>query len=225
VRSSPGQKHGVAESPDQADRTLRVPLPPDETGPVPVSRVHAQTRWFGVPPPLVLLGLTTGSFAASIALLGTGGWAAGLILLGASALLASAFLEVARRRPDSALTRASVNAADGARSRAKTSFELLRARSRAVAETQLERAERAVIESERRAVRLRLAEAVQSEDEVEADALRRRLAQLDHAEETLRAVLRQRLAQSDERIRRVRLAGARTTVVSPHEEGSRRPAA
>ena len=50
---------------------------------------------------------------------------------------------------------------------AAAAFELLRARTRAAAETQRERAERAVIESERRAVRLRLAEATQSEDEGE----------------------------------------------------------
>jgi hypothetical protein len=192
---------------------------------VPVSRVHAEARWFGVPPPLVLLGLTLGSFLASLGLLAEESWAIGAILLGLSALLMSAFLEVARRRPDSALTRASANAADGAWSRAKTSVELLRARSRAVADTQLERAERAVIESDRRAVRLRLAEAVLAHDEAEAGALRERLRELDRAEETLREVLEGRLARTDERVRRLRLSAAETMVVSPDEGDSRRPAA
>jgi hypothetical protein len=218
VRWNRGQKDGVPESLDQADPTLRVPLPPEETGPVPISRAHAQTRWFGVPPPLVLLFLTVGSFLASLVLLARGSWSVGAILLGLSAILLSAFLEVAHRRPDSTLTRLSVGAADGARSRAMTSFELLRARSRAVAATQHERAERAVIESERRAVRLRLAEAQQSEDEVEADALRERLVQLDRAEERLRVVLQERLARAEERIRRIRLAGAQTMVVPPQPE-------
>jgi len=218
VRWNPGQKDGVPKSRDQADRTLRVPLPPEETGPVPISRAHAQPRWFGVPPPLLLLALTVGSFVASLVLLARGSWSVGAILLGLSAILLSAFLEVAHRRPDSTLTRLSAGAADGARSRAMTSFELLRARSRAVAANQHERAERAVIESERRAVRLRLAEAQQSEDEVEADALRERLVQLDRAEERLRVVLQERLARADERIRRVRLAAARTMVVPPQPE-------
>jgi hypothetical protein len=218
VRSNRGQKAGVPASRDQADRTLRVPLPPDETGPVPISRGHAEPRWFGVPPPLVLLALTAGSFVASLVLLAGGSWSIGAILLGLSALFLSAFLEVARRRPDSSLTRMSAGAADGARSRAKTSFELLRARSRAVAATQHERAEQAVVESERRAVRLRLAEALQSDDEAEADALRDRLVQLDGAEERLRIVLQERLARTDERIRGVRLAAARTMVVPPGPE-------
>jgi hypothetical protein len=215
----------MPQSRDHADRTRRVPIPPDETGPVPVSRAHAEARWFGVPPPLFLLALTVGSLLASLVLLSGGSWAIGAILLGLSALLMSAFLEVARRRPDSALTRASANAADGAWARTKTSVELLRARSRAVADTQLERAERAVIESERRAVRLRLAEAVHAGDEAETEALRGRLEQLDRAEETLREALEGRLARNDERIRRLRLSAAQTMVVSPAEGDSRRPAA
>jgi len=207
----------VPASRDQADRTRRVPIPPDETGPVPVTHVHAEVHWFGVPPLRVLLGAATASFLVSVALLATGRWAAGLALLGVAALLGSVFLEAARRRPDSTLTRVSTDAANA--------FELLRARSRAVAVTQHERAEQAVIESERRAVRLRLAEALLSEDEAEADALRDRLVQLDLAEERLRVLLQERLAQADERIGRIRLSAARTVVVPPAREDSRRPAA
>jgi hypothetical protein len=195
VRSNRGQKLGMPESHDQADHAI---------------------RWFGVPPPFALLGLTIGSFVASVAFLAAGDWPVGFVLLGIAALLASAFLEAARRRFDPGLSRMTADAADA--------FELLRARSRAVAETQRERAERAVIESERRAVRLRLAEAVQSEDEVEADALRRRLVQLDRAEERLREALQERLSQTDERIRRIRLSAARTMVVSLAQRDSRRPA-
>jgi len=217
VRSNPGQKAGVPASRDKADRTLRVPLPPDETGPVPVRHAHAEVHWFGVPPLRVLLGVSTGSFLVSIVLLATGTWPVGLVMLGVGALLCSAFLEVARRRPDSTLTRMSSDAANA--------FELMRARSRALAATQHQRAERAVIESERRAVRLRLAEALQSEDEAEADALRERLVQLDRAEERLGVVLQERLARTDDRIRRARLSAARTVVVPPDGEDSRRPAA
>jgi hypothetical protein len=196
VRSSFGHKHGVHESRDRADRTI---------------------RWFGVPPPVVLLAVTIVSFSVSIALLAAGSWAGGLVLLGLAAVLASAFLEIARRRPSTTLLRLSADGADA--------FELMRARARAVAETQRERAERAVIESERRAVRLRLAEAIHSEDEAEAAALREKLAHLDRAEERLRAALTESLAQTDERIRRARLAVAQTVVVPPAEEDSRRPAA
>ena len=55
-------------SPDQADQTRRVQLPPEETGPVPVSLARAEPRWFGVPPPMLLLGLAVLSFAIAVAL-------------------------------------------------------------------------------------------------------------------------------------------------------------
>src|SRR5213082_3236427 len=99
VRSSRGQKPGMPASRDQADQTRRVPLPPEETGPVPVSLVHAEPRWFGVPPPLLLFGLAASLFVLALVLLAVGSWPSGLILLGLSTLLTAAFLETARRRP------------------------------------------------------------------------------------------------------------------------------
>ncbi len=145
MRSNRGQKHGMPASPDPANETRRVPLPPSETGPVPVAVKHAEPRWFGVPPPLLLLGLTVGSFLIAIVLFAGGSWPAGLVLLGLSALFAALFLEVARRRPDSTLTQASSSAAIGARSWAGSRLELLRARSSAVAESQRVLGARAVI--------------------------------------------------------------------------------
>ena len=138
-------------SPDQADQTRRVQLPPEETGPVPVSLARAEPRWFGVPPPMLLLGLAVLSLAIAVALFAVGRWPFGLILLGLTAFLAAGFLEVARRRPDSTFTRASSQAASGARSWASARLELARARSSALAEAQRVRGARSVIESERRA--------------------------------------------------------------------------
>jgi hypothetical protein len=200
---------------DQADQTRRVPLPPEETGPVPVSLAHAEPRWFGVPPPLLLLGLAASSFAIALALFAVGSWPFGLILLGLTAFLAAGFLEVARRRPDSAFTRASSKAASGARSWASSRVELARAWSSALAEAQRVRGARSVIESERRSARLRLGEALQSEDEDAAAAARQRLAELDRAEAALQPRLEERLAVADERIRRVRMSVERTMVVRP----------
>ena len=199
---------------DQADQTRRVQLP-DETGPVPVSLVHAEPRWFGVPPPLLLLGLAVVSFAVALTLFATGSWPIGLILLGLGAFLSAGFLEVARRRPDTTFTRASSQAAMDARSWASSRLELVRARSSALAESQRVRGARAVIESERRAARLRLGEALQSEDEEAAEAARLRLAELDRAEAALQPRLEERLAITDERIRRVRLSVQQTLVVPP----------
>jgi hypothetical protein len=215
VRWNRGQKPGMPKSRDQADQTRRVQLPPEETGPVPVSLAHAEPRWFGVPPPLLLLALAVLAFAVALTLFAAGSWPFGLILLGLAAFLTAGFLEVARRRPDTTFTRASSQAASGARSWASSRFELVRARSSALAEAQRVRGARAVIESERRAARLRLGEALKSEDEEAAEAARERLAELDRSEAALQPRLEERLALADERIRRVRMSVEQTMVVRP----------
>ncbi|MBV8066009.1 MAG: hypothetical protein JOY72_03180 [Actinobacteria bacterium] len=199
---------------DPADETRRVELPPSETGPVPVSVAHADTRWFGIPPPLILLGLAAASFAGAIACF-TGPWPFGLILLGVSGLFGAGFVEVAKRRPGTAFTRLSADVAVGVRRRAGASLELLWARTRAVAERERVHTARSVIESERRAARLRLAEAERSEDDSEAAMLRERLYQLDQAETALGEQAGPRIAQADERVRQVRFAAAKTMVVVP----------
>jgi len=214
VRSNRGQKHAMPASPDQADQTRRVQLP-DETGPVPVSVAYAETRWFGVPPPLFLLGLAAVSFVVALVLFAGGSWAVGLVLLGLSALLLAAFLEIARRRPDSALTHASSVAAGGARAWAGTQLELVRARTSALAEVQRVRGRRSLIESERRMALLRLGEAVRSEDADAAEAARERLQELDRAEHALEGCEEAGRALADERIRRVRLSVQQTMIVEP----------
>ena len=222
MRWSPGQKPGMPPSHDPADDTVGIRLPPTETGPVPVSIAHADARWFGVPPPLVLLMLVVAAVVAGIALLAAGRWPYALILLGVAALLGAAFLEVARRRPDSRLTRASADAAIGARDHARATVESLVARSSAVAETQRVRSARAVIRAERRAALLRLGEAVYRDDETAADDARETLAGLDRAEEELEERLRARLAESDARVRSARLSVQQTCSCVPTARRRRR---
>jgi uncharacterized protein YhaN len=176
-----------------------------------------EPRWFGVPPPLLLFGLGVFSFALAIALFAGGSWPFGLILLGLAALFTAAFLEIARRRPTDAVV--------GARSWASSRLELLVARSSAVAVEQRLRGDQAVIEAERRAALLRLGEAVQSEDEAAAAAARERLAELDRAGEALNGRLADRLAQADERVRRVRVSIQQTVIARPSDDDSHRPAA
>ena len=218
MRWNRGQKPVMPASHDRADQpTRRVPLPPDETGPVPVSLARAEPRWFGVPPPLLLLGLAVFSFALAVALFAGGSWPGGIILLGLAALFTAAFLEIARRRPSDAVIHA--------RSWAGPRLELLLARSRTVADAQRLRGDQAVIEAERQAALLRLGEAVQSEDAATAATARERLAELDRAEEALHGRLAARLAQGDERVRRVRMSIQQTVIVRPSDDDSHRPAA
>jgi len=203
VRWSPGQKPGMPASDNPAE---------------PVTVVRTEPRWFGVPPPLVLLGLTFVCLLLAVVLFAVGAWPAGLVLLVLSALFGAAFLEIARRRPDSALTRASARAAAEARSWASARLELVRARTSSIAEAQRVLGARAVIESERRMARLRLGEALASEDEEAAGAAQERLAALSRAEEALGGRLQAGRARADERVRRVRLATEQTLVVPPKPE-------
>jgi hypothetical protein len=195
-----------------------------------MSVAYAETRWFGVPPPLLLLGVACFSFVVAMVLFAGGSWPGGLVLLGVSALFLAGFLEIARRRPDSSFTRASAGAAVGARSWASSRFELVRAHSSAIAEAQRVRGSRSVIESERRMALLRLGEAVRSEDEEAATAARNRLEELERAENGLHGREEARKAEADERIRKVRLSVEQTMVVKPEpypppDEDARRPAA
>ncbi len=205
---------------DPADETVGIQLPPTETGPVPVSIAHAEARWFGVPPPFALLVLVVAAVAAGIALVAGGRWPYGLILLGVAALLGALFLEVARRRPDSRLTRASADAAVGARDHARATVESLIARSSAVAETQRARTARAVIRADRREALLRLGEAAYRDDEVAAHDVRETLSGLDRAEEELEARLEARIAESDARVRSARLSVQQTMLVRPDGEAT-----
>ena len=84
-----------------AGSTVQEQIPPNETGPVPVSLQRSEPHWFGVAPPQLLLSVAVVAFVFAIVLFATGHWPFGLILLGAAALLLAAFLEAARRRPRS----------------------------------------------------------------------------------------------------------------------------
>jgi hypothetical protein len=130
-------------------------------------------------------------------------------------MFAAVFLEVARRRPDSTLTQASSSAALGARSWAGSQLEILRARSSAIAESQRVHGARAVIESDRRMARLRLGEALRSHDLEGVREARERLSRLDGSERSLAGRVEARRAQSDERIRRVRMSTQQTMIVKP----------
>jgi len=205
----------MSASHDEADRTRRVELPGEETGPVPVSISHAEPRWFGVTPPLALLLLALIALGAAVALFVTGSWPYGLILVGVSALIVAGFLEVARRRPDSRLTRYAASSVASAREHAAAAVDRLLVRSSAAAEVRRVRNAQAALEADRRTAMLELGEAVHRDDEPAAQAVRRRLAELDAIEVDLHDRLARRLSSAEERIRRSKLSVQETMVRVP----------
>jgi len=198
---------------DSASSTVRVELPPNETGPVPVRMQHAETHWFGVAPPQLLLAVATGTCVLALVLFATGHWPYGLILLGIGALLLVSFLEAARRRPTSPVTRASANA----RERARSAWEAYRVRSFAAAELRRLHNGLVVLEQERRAALLNLGAAAHAGESTAEAAVRARLDELDRREADLRAQLESALEEVGERIRKARLPVQETVKVLPTE--------
>jgi hypothetical protein len=196
-----------------AGSTVQAAEPPNETGPVPVSLQRSEPRWFGVAPPHVLLAVVGIAFVFAIVLFATGHWPYGLILLGTAALLLAAFLEAARRRPDSGVIRASVDA----RERARSSWETLRARQVATVEARRIQGALLLLESDRRNALQDLGAAAHGQDATAEAAVRARLAELDAHEAELRTRLEAALGEADERIRKARLPVQKTMMVLPTE--------
>ena len=137
------------------------------------------------------------------------------VVLGAAALLLAAFLEAARRRPDSGVTRASVDA----RERARSSWETLRVRQAATVEARRIRSALLLLESDRRSALQDLGVAAHAQDATVEAAVRERLAELDAHETDLRTQLEAALGEADERIRKARLPVQETMMVLPTEPG------
>jgi len=196
-----------------AGSTVHAAVPANETGPVPVSLQRSEPHWFGIAPPHVLLAVGGITFVFAIVLFVTGHWPYGLILLGAAALLLAAFLEAARRRPDSGVTRASVDA----RERARSSWETLRARQIATVEARRIQSALLLLESDRGRALQDLGAAAHAQDATAEAVVRERLVELDARETELRIQLDGALGAAEERIRKARLPVQETMMVLPTE--------
>jgi hypothetical protein len=198
----------------EAGSTVPAHVPLDETGPVPVALQRSEPHWFGVAPPQLLLAIAVVALVFSLVLFALGHWPYGLILLGVGALLLAAFLEAARRRPDSTVTRASVDA----RERARSSWQTLLARQAATAEARRIRSALLVLDSDRRGALQELGIAAHARDATAEAGARARLEELDARETVLHAELAETLGEADEKIRRARLPVQETAIVPPTED-------
>jgi hypothetical protein len=194
-----------------AGETVSAPVPPEESGPVPVSVQHAEPRWFGVTPPNLLLGVAATAVAAAAIVFVTGHWPYGLILLGVGSLLFAAYLEAVRRGPESPLARASIDA----RERARSQWETLRARQASAAEIRRIQSAIAGLELERHTAVHDLGTAAYRHDSDAEGAARARLEGLDAREADLRAELDRAQKDAGERIRLARLPVQETVMVVP----------
>jgi len=192
---------------------VREEVPVNETGQVPVTYDIAEPRFFGVTPPLLLLGLAVVLFVVAVVLFAFGHWPYGLIVLGIAALLVAAFLEAARRRPSHGLGHSTA----AARERAHSSVETFRARASATAEARRLRRVLVQIDGDRRGLLHDLGAATHFGDAEAQGAIRSQLADLDVHEAHALAELDAVVAHADERIRRARLPVEETMMVLPGE--------
>ena len=204
--------------------TVRAEVPPSETGPVPVAYEVTQPHWFGVTPPIALLVLALAALAAAVVLFAAGDWPIGLILVGVSILVFTGFLEVARRKPDTAVTRMSADAFDGMRTRAGSALEALAARNRAGREIVRLRHELARVHAHRRDLLTVFGDAAYRG--APTDDLRAELERVDTRAAELDAEVQRVAAEGRARIERARLAVQETQMVSvpepypPPDEGN-----
>ena len=167
-------------------------LPPDETGPVPVTIAHAERRYYGVAPTSVV---------AAIVLFATGRWPIGLILLGVGLLLLLLSVETGVFRD-----------------RAGVAADSVATRGRATARMYAQRRELRKLAVLRGHLLFELGDAVYRDDEQATEAARQRLGALDEAWRQKEAEMQTVIAQAQDRLQRRRLEVQPTEMVEIPEE-------
>jgi hypothetical protein len=179
-------------------------LPPDETGPVPVTVTHAERRYYGVAPTVLVFGLGVGAVIAAIVLFATGRWPIALVVLGVGVLLLLVSIETGVFRE-----RAGV-AADSFATRGRATTRLLALRR------ELRR-----LDVVRSRLLYELGVAVYRDDEQATALARQQLAELDETWRRKEAEMQTVAAQAQDRIRRRRLEVQPTEMVElPEDEGN-----
>jgi len=201
----------------QGGETQAFDVPATETGPIPITFDRVEPRYFGVTPPMLLFGIALGGLAGGIALFATGHWPVALILIGIAVLAGVGFAEVARRKPDTAVTRVSAEALNDFRARAGSALESLAARGRAGRETIRIRRELARLAAQRLERLAALGDAVYRGDPVATRQARARVAEADARATALDHELRELVDEAQERIRKAKLEVQATQMLEIQE--------
>ncbi|MEX0673539.1 MAG: hypothetical protein WD067_02130 [Gaiellaceae bacterium] len=182
-----------------SDETKVEELPPDETGPVPVTVVHAEPHWFGLTPTGSLLAVGVAAVGVAIVLLAVGSVVAGIVVLAVGVFV----LGTLWRRPVAEALAGPVGLA-----RVTVSAQSEARRRLAPLRRELDALER------EREQRLRaLGEAVYRGDDAATDPLRQELEELDRGAGEKREEIERTVQQASERIGRARLETGRTEAV------------
>jgi len=198
-----------------SEETAIQELPPDETGQVPVAMTTAEPRFFGVTPPMAVLALAAVSLALAVVLLVTGHFIVGGILLVVAGMLLMLFAGLARRLPETTVSRASAGAVSAVRARAGYAVETFAAHSSARVELFRLRRELADLLAQRAEFARTLGEAVYADDPEATESARSRMAEVEELISAKEEQMQQTAAGAMERIERAQLQVQPTMIETP----------
>ena len=194
--------------------TAVVPVPPPESEPGPVS-LGDQPRWFGVTPSGSVFALAVGSLALALLLFADGHWVAGLVLLVLAGLLFTYFASLVRRRPDSAVARASAVAVGSVRTRVGAALDAVRAVSSGRRALLRARHEQEHLRSRRERLVRSLGEAVYLADDQATESARAELTEVDEALAAKEAEMTKIATEMQQRLRASRDEVRQTQLLEP----------
>lgn len=206
------------------DATAVEEIPPEETGRVPVHKVAATPRYFGIAPPLALFAIAVTALATAIVLFVAGKTIAGALLLAAAALFSVLFVGASKRLPENAVARVGRRVFATVRDRTGFAVEAVSVHSTTRVELFRLRRELSELAAERAEAARALGEAVYvgAEDEIEAG--RNRMSELEQAFADKEREMTTVTAAANERIQRAQLQVQPTEVVEPPQVPEPMPA-
>ena len=177
---------------DDENITEAQPLPPHETTASPVEVSVVMPRYFGITPPTLLFGIATATLAIAITLAILARWVAALVLAALVLVELALFVGLARRKPDTAVAKASVRAIDRARERAAYVVRATTVRTEAARRLTRLRHELLELDTRRDRELRELGAAVHGGDEEAAERVKRELdaidSERDAREDEMRAI-------------------------------------
>jgi type IV secretory pathway TrbD component len=207
---------------DSGDTSVQ-PLPSEETGPVPVERIRAEPRLYGVTPTTLVLLLAAAALTLAVVFFVLGNWPIGLVLLGVALLLAAVFVEAARRHPGGRVTRASAEALDQFRARANVAADSIATRGRAVSRVYSLRRELRRMAGLRAQLLFELGDAVYRGDDQASETARDRIEELDRLVASTEGQMQDVVATAQRRIEERRLEVQPTEMVELPDQPSPDP--
>lgn len=192
----------------------RADAPPTEVRDVPIDVRHAEPRYFGLSPPILVLSLGAGLLVLGVFLLVSGSVALGAIAIVLAACLLPTFLAGARRWPDTPIARAGISTADRVRDEADVAVTSISTWSRAGRDAVRLRKEQFRLRRERDGKISELGRSVFADDG-RAEELKAAAKELDGRIAANERELQRSIAGARRSVRKDRKAVVATEVIKP----------